>query len=119
METVRVLGEGGHAVEVDKPVAGGTQMYHGGASAARADVVSAGATTKVPMAASAPGGGHDTIAMTAMEATATKPQIAAISLFSVAVLAVGVLLGALYGELSMSSRMESQSPVTPTMSMLR
>lgn len=120
MGTVRALGEGGHRVEAGDarpgdrvnampPMAmnhasmGAQSMSHGqGSPVAMPDAAAAREPGPPPMS---------------MKPAATLPQIAAVTLLSVLILAAGVVLGTLYGELTMRGEMPGhasapRAPVT-------
>lgn len=131
MGTVRVLGEGGHdpAAERRTTEAAGEPaaapmpaMHHG------ADVVAAAPVSTLATAAPAPNApgtaagaaetpgmaGRPGMAAMAMPATpgATRAQIVAVTVLSLLALAAGVLLAALYGDLTMRAAMP-MAPGTP------
>ena len=92
MGTVRVLGRGGHS-----PVA---EMGTKTATAAAA-VKPAVAGHASHGAGSPASGGGTTAPIASMVASATRAQLGAVTLLTVVALGVGVLLAALYGDLSM------------------
>lgn len=121
MGTVRALGEGGHSVhaEAARVALSGSPAPHPAASdpqAAHVSQMNAGiadppAVTERTILPSATHGGQAASARAGNdlevgpEAAVTRPQIAAVTLLSLIALGLGVMLGALYGDLTMRGDM--------------
>lgn len=142
MGTVRVLGEGGHDATAERrvteaagrpavatPSAATTPspvMHHGADIVAAAPAATLAAATAPNDHATARGAGGDAASaggmagMSGMGATdmpatpgATRAQIVAVTVLSLLALAAGVLLAALYGDLSMRAGMPPMGPGRP------
>jgi Domain of unknown function (DUF4396) len=128
MGTVRVLGEGGHAVAADggatamngKMPGGAEPPAPGHAMPMPSDhaMSPARAAADRSAAAAAPGAsGHGGMAMdgtdaSSMRATATRAQLVAVTVLTLLALAGGVLIAALAGDLSMRPGMTNMPPAT-------
>lgn len=125
MGTVRVLGEGGHAVSAGSPRPAGAGQSamptaiathgarHEPAAASRSG--SRDAETAAPHATGQEVTPGDVIPTPAglMPPAATAPQIVAVTGLTLLAMAAGLLLAALFGDLMMSGRMPGHEGMTP------